>query len=310
MKGCCVFWIPTIYHQQLERLTEESQFKEDISDEVGTPCHMEIDLQSEDLISINLNINNYQSIQFSLQREEPHKNGLFLYRFEIKNDKDFNIVEKALKNPIYHRIKGLYHRHRYHSSDSDSILDAFVCQDDNQSVTLNCPDNAPLVHYLQQYEKKFKNFEEQLEYDVHCINKEEKDERYAYIVLREKYEYLILQCNNILGESIYYKSLFNSKYNHSFRLKTLNTQDDNNLYKSAINIENAIAQIKLISENIKTTYHRRISNATLKNTENIIDLQLGIKGTLSQGEKISNRSLKLAWLSVGLGLIGLISLIR
>ena len=71
------------------------------------------------------------------------------------------ILFKALTNPIYHYVKGFYHEHKNHTDDCDSILDAYVCTEESDSQ-ISSPDNKPLIFYLRQYEKRFRDFTEQL----------------------------------------------------------------------------------------------------------------------------------------------------
>lgn len=326
MKGCCVFWIPTIYHQELTPLEGYTEIKdEDISDEVGCPCKLTLGLIDDCNVIVKLNIEEHKELEFTLKRKEAHRNGFFLYEFEVE-DSDFGIVGLALKNPIYHCIKGFYHKHQYHSTDCDSILDAYVHSDDN--VDVNSPDNDPLVFYLKQYEKRFKDFVEQLEYDAAYLESISEDPEYRDILYREKYEGFNQRCINVLGEVIYYQTLFNSKHNHSYRLDRHNAacKSGDDLYKSALNTENAIARIKLIAENIRNISQGRRANATLKNIEmanevltkltatassikslshSSIELQKDVQKTLVQGEKSSKLSIRLGWLGAILGLISL-----
>lgn len=326
VKKCCVFWIPTIYHQELTPLEGHTEIKdEDISDDVGCPCKLTLGLVGNSDVIVKLDIEEYKELEFTLKRKEAHRNGFFLYEFEVE-DSDFEIVSLALKNPIYHCVKGFYHKHQYHSTDCNSILDAYVHPDDN--VDMDCPDNAPLVFYLKQYEKRFKDFVEQLEYDAAYLESISEDPEYRDILYREKYEGFYQRCNNVLGEVIYYQTLFNSKHNHSYRLDRHNTacQSGDDLYKNALNTENAIARIKLIAENIRNISQGRRANATLKNIEmankvltkltttassikelsrSSIELQEKVQKTLEQGEKSSRLSIRLGWLGAILGMISL-----
>ena len=67
-----------------------------------------------------------------------------------------------------HYVKGFYHEHKNHTDDCDSILDAYVCTEESDSQ-ISSPDNKPLIFYLRQYEKRFRDFTEQLEFDLFDI---------------------------------------------------------------------------------------------------------------------------------------------
>lgn len=341
MKGICVFWIPTMYHQTIQPVEDRQDIKdEDISDEVGCACKLSLELKEVNIIQVKLSFEKEENLTFTLRRTDDHRNGLFKYEFDVIEE-SFEIVRMALVNPIYHFVKGFYHKHQYHSIDSDSILDAYVASMHTDKVNIDCPDNEPLIFYLKQYEKRFKDFADQLEYDAGYLEQLEKRPEYKDILYREKFDDFNQRCIDVQGEVIYYRALFNSKHNHSYRItphKTLNNECDCDsncpskeplceLYKSALNTESSITRIKLIAERVKSSSQNKRDNATLTNikmandvltqlalttsqieglSRNSLSLQNDVKKTLTQSENSSRLSIRLGWLGVILGAFSLL----
>lgn len=344
MKGICVFWIPTMYHQTIQPVEDWQDIKdEDISDEVGCVCKLSLEQKEVNIIQVKLSFEKEENLTFTLRRTDDHRNGLFKYEFDV-NEESFEIVRMALVNPIYHFIKGFYHKHQYHSTDCDSILDAYVAPMHTDQVNIDCPDNEPLIFYLKQYEKRFKDFADQLEYDAGYLEQLEKKPEYKDILYREKFEKFNQRCIDVQGEVIYYRALFNSKHNHSYRIiphRTLNhecncessypsKEPSCELYKSALNTESSITRIKLIAERVKSSSQNKRGNATFTNiietkmandlltqlalttseiedlSKSSLSLQNDVKKTLAQSESSSTLSIRLGWLGVILGAFSLL----
>lgn len=122
---------------------------------------------------------------------------------------------KALTNPIYHYVKGFYHEHKNHTDDCDSILDAYVCTKESDSQ-ISSPDNKPLIFYLRQYEKRFRDFTEQLEFDASYLMSILDSPDYRDVLYKEKFESFDARCIDILGEVVYYRALLYSHNNVSY----------------------------------------------------------------------------------------------
>lgn len=143
---------------------------------------------------------------------------------------------KALTNPIYHCVKGFYHEHKNHTDDCDSILDAYVCTKESDSQ-ISSPDNKPLIFYLRQYEKRFRDFTEQLEFDASYLISILDSPDYRDVLYKEKFESFDARCIDILGEVVYYRALLYSHNNVSYH-KALG--DNHTLQACAFNTDNAI----------------------------------------------------------------------
>lgn len=340
MERQCVFWIPTIYHQEIKPLKDTPCIEEeDISDKVGQPCKLTLKL-IKDNFHVKLSYGEREekkSCEFTLIRGDNHRNGFFSYKYDV-SDEWFESIKIALANPIYHYAKGFYHKHEYHLPDCDSILDAYVPEGTNE-IILNCPDNTPLIFYLKQYEKRFRDFAEHLNYDANDLLEQAKNPENTAILINDKYEDFCQRCMGALGEVTYYHSLFYSKYNYSYKINPQYTnvcecssgndcsgkEDLQNLYKSALNTENAISHIQLIAKKIESVYRNKQTNATLVNirtnnqlldninqtsvenksilnkieslTTNSLDLQIAVHQSLDQSDKLSK-------IGVGLGVLG------
>lgn len=291
-KGICVFWIPTIYHHEILPLQDQHDLEmEDISDEVGeSRCKLSLKLRRDRNIEVIINIEGVGTFEFLLILKDAHRNGLFKYEFEVDVDW-YELVEKALKNPIYHYVKGFYHKHLYHSNDSDSILDAFISED--TKVDLTTPDNPPLIHYLTQYEQRFMIFAEQLEFDAEYMESEYKKPE-ARKLVKDLYDEFYKKYTNIIGEVIYYHTLFNSRHNQSYRVKPCpKTEHESELYRQAHNTESAIERIHLIGRTEKEKFDNRRAHNTLQNILQSNEILKGLASTTTTVKELSEQSVKL-----------------
>ena len=298
MKGSCVFWIPAIYHQLPVCLKEHPILEdEDISDEVGCLCRLSLSLNEDECVHVKLVLHD-TNVSFVLKYVESNSNGFILYSFNVESD-DESLVRKALTNPIYHYVKGFYHEHKNHTDDCDSILDAFVVIG-NDSIEINRPDNKPLIFYLQQYEKRFMDFAEQIEFDASYLMSILDVPEYRDVLYKEKFEQFDARCINVLGEVVYYRSLLYSSDNlscHQYNCKGI--LNDKELQTCAFNAENAINSIRVIKERIENVFQGRRANATL------VHIKMG-NDMLIAGDKISKLSVRLGWLGAILGVLSLI----
>ena len=294
MKGYCVFWIPSIYHVAPVPLSENSFLeKEDISDEVGCQCHLSLKLDSQENIIVILSLHGIDE-EFSLMHKGSNDNGFILYSFDV-SVADTELLIKALTNPIYHYVKGFYHEHKNHTDDCDSILDAYVCTEESDSQ-ISSPDNKPLIFYLRQYEKRFRDFTEQLEFDASYLMSILDSPDYRDVLYKEKFESFDARCIDILGEVVYYRALLYSHNNVSYH-KALG--DNHTLQACAFNTDNAINNIKVIKERVENVFQGRRANATLVHIKMANDM-------LVAGDKISKLSVRLGWLGAILGVLSLL----
>lgn len=171
---------------------------------------------------------------------DARRNGLFMYEYEVSekylnNDsKNKYLLNSHLNitNLLYNSIKSFYHVHEFHNADS--LLHPYSSK---VRINLNCPNNPALLHYLDEFEKKFLNEDEfirSLKSDTDKLYKKllspeedvdaNTDSRDYNEVLQMKYcmeGYMMCldQCSSILNIHIYYQSLFYSKHNKLFNLR-------------------------------------------------------------------------------------------
>lgn len=77
----------------------------------------------------------------------------------------------------------------------------------NEKSQISVPDNKPLIFYLRQYEKRFRDFAEQLEFDASYLMRVLESPDYRGVLYKEKFENFDARCINILGEVVYYRTL-------------------------------------------------------------------------------------------------------
>lgn len=178
---------------------------------------------------------------------DARRNGLFMYEYEVpekylnKDSKNKYLLNSNLNitNVLYHSIKSFYHVHEFHSADS--LLHPYSS---NVRINLNCPNNPALLHYLDEFEKKFLDEDELIRalksatdniYKDLLSQKENTDasthpQEYNDILLRMRdcmeagYMECLDQCSSILNIHIYYQSLFYSRHNKIFNLRYTDSQ--------------------------------------------------------------------------------------
>lgn len=173
---------------------------------------------------------------------DARRNGLFMYGYEVpekylhKDSKNKYLLNSNLNitNVLYYSIELFYHNHEYHTADS--ILHPFSS---DVRINLNCPNNPALLHYLDEFEKKFLAEDEMIKFykselDDHykklllqkaAIDANTNPQEYNEILLRIRecldfgYMKCLDECSSILNIYIYYQSLFYSKHNKIFNLR-------------------------------------------------------------------------------------------
>lgn len=307
----CVFWIPTLFHTEIEPINFLTKEK-DISDDAACSHHVRVDL---DRVSADITIHsssNASEFDLTLHKINSSRNGLFSYSYELTEEVESAFVGGVIPNAIYHMVKGFYHEHCYHKPECDSVLDAFVS---DSEIDIKGMDNEALKHYIIQYEEKFSAFCEQIKYDLDFLQCNSADTDQKFVAFGRRKE-LNNRCINVLGEYLYCLSLINSKYNGCCK-------DDRNckLYRSVINIENAVNNIKLLQEqnlaefNFKNALvNLRLAFDADKRLRVINDLSQQNQESLAQSDRLGKQSLKLGRWGLFIGilgfLIGIISCIK
>ncbi|GAB6012723.1 hypothetical protein [Viscerimonas tarda] len=311
IKRYCVFWYPTIFYVKEDFPAREYYISGDLSDGVGDPFKVRLDLRENKNITItSLAIpNNCQDFVVELRYEDYSRNGLFLYSYEIDESAQSPLFAGDgderwdLPVAIYHLAKGFYHDHEHHEHGEDSILKAYF---DEDYVFIHTPDNKALMHYLFNYEKIFKAlsdsgsiFLSQIRTTQRSI---EENQQASSLGVGEIDRLLVqrnalnLYCDGAIGQYTYYRCLFNSKYNRSFCPPHQKSGLEKGSYKWVQNIENARRNIKTI----RSINHTEFDLFAIKETTKLIDKA---NAMLISGDKIAKQSKYLGWVSAILGVI-------
>lgn len=215
---------------------------------------------------------------------DARRNGLFMYEYEVQdkylkeNSKNRYLLNSNLNitNILYHSIKSFYHVHEFHAPIKDSILHPFSSED---RINLSSLNNPALLHYLDEFEKKFLDEDELTKVMKSNADKMYKDlssqketidasinfELYKNIICKmvncmyKGYIECMNQCNSVLNIHIYYQSLFYSKYNKIFNLR----YDNFHKYE--------------LYEVCQRTGYTRKSHLTLKDYNNQVDISASHK---------------------------------
>ena len=251
----CALWMPTEYHREIICLNKNS-IHENISDIESKKNLVEINLLD------NQDIHIYSKTfkkELTLHFLEKSSNGIFLYEFEdIILCKEINkyFIGDEFPVALYHCIKSFYHIHEHHSDSVDAITKAYIFPDNNKP-NIKDFDNKALIHYLENYEKKFSTYRTYISRAYNRIEEIKKKKKYKYSVYTNYYPNILRLLSRAKGEEIYYNSLNNSKYNSSCRLGS-----NSNYSKIAFNIHNSLKKIKYIEKKMLDDfgfYHNKVS---------------------------------------------------
>lgn len=323
-----VFWLPRMYHKELLVLDTASHvITDEISDDISPAAihHIKIEIDSVDTanhdITIDSRLGDDRHVTIVLKYINDSHNGLIQYYYEADNrNHEAKFISEAIPNAIYHLIKSFFHAHEYHHPQGDSTLFAFSSK---KEVDIKGQDNEALMHYLEQYEKKFRGYRksafEQLQY-IEEKNEESADE--YYINYLRRHSHLDSLCDKALGESLYYETLLYSWYNGSCKhnreghhlnsCQNCDTQSESckRLHRLALNTKNAIDSIRIIKQGNKNLFDYKNSEYTIKALEGIENgnsinqtLINDVQSLLRKGDKVAKNSYFAGIVGVVLGVI-------
>ncbi|MDR1156301.1 MAG: hypothetical protein LBL04_16480 [Bacteroidales bacterium] len=327
----CVFWLPRLYHQDIAVLNATNSLSEDISDGICEAVHrisVEIGNFEEgerDIAVRSMSGNHHETVV--LKYISSSRNGLIQYFYKADSRyRETRFIVDAISGPVYHLIKGFFHKHEYHDINGDYTLTAFLS---NKKIDLEAIDNEALVFYLEQYESKFRGYRE-LAFDKldFIIQKNQEDLNESFYNYTTRQVDLDLFCDNALGESLYYESLLHSWYNESCRYnhtdrkheslqhrrhKTVNPEKEDmqpcehckRLHRSALNTKNAIDSIRQIRKKNKHLHNFKEGEYLFDTLDELQKQQNTIQILIRSGDEIAKTSKMLAWVSVSLGVMSL-----
>ena len=295
----CVLWMPTTHHKQLAPLNTITfgQFQEqkengkpiddvlvlldngditlynaNISDIDNNPLFLDITLKrnTDDLHpqrrSVDIKCKRQKDSDYVwelfLKSEDTSRNGLakYSYIYDRKQKNPLLNSDGNLTHAVYHAIKRFYHSHHFHESCKDSIVNPYCSK--SMDVNIKAVDNEAILHYLSLFEEMFSRFLGDFRTQSEIIEKfysggaggEGKDRAF------KASNFLLSECTNALGISLFAKSLLLSKYNHSFKVTKRGEEngdpnqaedchkacDDRTFCQRAINLYSSIEYIRLI----------------------------------------------------------------
>ena len=294
----CVFWYPTIFHNELTPIKDFATldfvsdlkkrsvrkdcyiYEDEISDNIGKTHNVRLRLDKETKhLFIESRIGESGDTVLELKYIDSRRNGLALYSYSYPTENsEYKFIEYVLKEGIYHLAKSFYHSHEL-KNGSDAVLHAYII---NVPINLKENDNAAIIHFLALYEKKFKKYAKSISDDFAYLESIKNDKAELEKTWSTRSRKLNEFCENALIEYVYCKTLFESKYNKLIRVGIVSDMIDDpetlveyvdpklkkeDLYKIALNIENSIRYIKYIQKknwNILDSFSTDITHAALR----------------------------------------------
>lgn len=306
----CCLWIPCVIHEFPHVIPEYSTFHYpgissceriqplyNISEQGFYDIHTRVDVNGEEDSSIKIRVKIraflYKDERKPVIREafriatilksvEIRRCGLIQFKYSLsKTDHD---RLKGIKDTLYHHIKVHFHHHLNHI-DSESILRG--CFTDER-IDLRQPDNYALRHYFHEIHNYLNAKADFLLDDFKFIEGHvDKDDPEHKEGRRLFYQ----NCENLLGMTVFFNSLLNSKRNHSCRIVPLSSECDDELRRLGANIHNLIEAIRSIYRKSQSAFY-------------LLNIQENREAML-RAEKSEKLSKWLGWVSIGLGLLSL-----
>lgn len=337
-----VFWIPTIFHIKPTLLhPEETTKSENISDDNGVDHFVSVHYTGKgfDIASAPSSEASVKTSVF-LEIKDLKSNGLLYCSCKINESAlEAQFIGEKIPNAIYHIIKAFYHKHEFHEDGEDSLLEAFCSE---RPIVLDSPDNDALVHYLKLYERKFRAYSKQISIFFSKASEAFITNPNDYRIYNKILHFISDEmCDKALGESIYCNTLLNSKHNCSCRVSPRNetskhshaeaparqtvserpitdrqkdselfakTNKNNDLYKIAFNIQNALEDIRLIKQKCSTIFQNAtltLLNSVEKITESNASVLCRAEESLEKGNRLAREARRITWISLIVALISI-----
>lgn len=218
------------------------------------------------------------SFKVELESVEYRHCGFIQFKYTL-SERDYQRFND-IKDTVYHQIKSHFHQH-YHHTEDESMLKGFYS---DQQIDLTESDNKVLSFYIRQIHQWLSQQVEQMHdeyvfvvFEEHTSDQEQKEVRKEFYA----------NCENLLGQFVFYNSLLNSKRNKSCRIPPLTDNPNYDLQRLAHNIFNLMAALRAI-------YRKSQSAFYLNNIHETIDLQKAIKEVSESNAKLNQYNNKLA----------------
>ena len=323
MKKYIVFWLPTIFHQELQIKkreiinTDDKDGFFDLSDESLYPYYAKFTLSENNNIIISSKVSTLKgevSFDTILTLEDKKRKNGFM-QFSLNEDEVPNVCRKSfilnLTNSMYHLIKEFFHEHECHtgkdgdlhpevspkpidleSDDNPALMKCLIdfsdlfCKNAETVSELNAAANLCNDEY-DRIRQKIKELPEELsesaKREIKRLHKEFLDKIFIINKL----------CENSLIEYTYCKTLLSSIYNKSFKHdvaikpKAKDFEIKNAYRRRALNIRNSVRYI----ENIKYKNQNRQNTLLYYLNEDMKNITATVQ---EQSNKIDRIAISLA----------------
>lgn len=151
-------WIPQ-YKRGIPSVKNRTLNSEDLKDRPDDQSFLvsgEID-EADLSIRLSYKLGDGPSRILLFQKTDITDTGFILYKLDLgEEDNDFlcNALRVSMPKAIYHYLKGFFHKHEFHDTDNDSLLEAYF-----STVPIDIRDAESLSHilkvYLQSYINKY-----------------------------------------------------------------------------------------------------------------------------------------------------------
>lgn len=268
--------MPTVIYRKPESpITDTIEFFE-LSDSLSEPtikakkdCRLFAKLTIQDGKDIQIDISKDKGCSYSkveeysvtLIQEEPSHNGMVPYIIDAARADNPFFVDKNgdLKFPcaIYHRIKEFYHNHNFHKSDDgDSMIPPFVSR---EKVDIKAPDNAALLHYLEEYEKKFINGFSYLEHYFNKLCNSGFMSKPLFFIGWDDHTSFYMLAMRLKGDKAYFNTLCSSCYNSCFKMRDSLEDDAKEYRRKYFNIHNIIESIDAMEDRVNSRFSMSVA---------------------------------------------------
>lgn len=306
----CIFWIPNIFHSDLQA-PKRNDYTFRVDDDV-TSIRRFITIEFIDLPrkNIKLSTDDNSILPLFLYEQQCCSNGLIKYEFNLDklDQKSSGFWNKALLIPVYHAFKGFFHGHVFHPKDSDAFLSAYLT---DRNIDICKPNNQALKHYLSAFEVTFRGYSDKalaLHNEIHVVisQHDAKQEETAtwYDKLYKTNQIMERNTNKVLGLELYYNTLLQS-------WDSVNSCGIDRRHR--MNAQAAIASVKRLGEEIQQLFLHYSNHATLRqlstfhtNVKRIEDLVSDNRDVLQASKRSAKISIGLAYLSVVLAILGIV----
>ena len=140
------------------------------------------------------------------------ESGFIVYKLNLEDDENDFLCEGlrcSMPKAIYHYVKNFFHEHQFHSSDDDSLLDAYFS---SKIIDLDNPEElrSILKVYLQSYINKYAGCVFLCRDTLHRVTSNQRQDIKIEDSLTELHQ--VIENNKIIldGESLYCDFLINS----------------------------------------------------------------------------------------------------